>query len=246
MRRLTLEAQEFCDFQTLAADEYFGLMIPRSGTLELPSEHPPQISPRALVALIPEELRPDVRWYTVRQHRPSVGQVDVDMVLHGEGEVSGPAGRWASRAQRGDIVGFCECKGVYAPEDSVRTQLLIGDETSLPALAALLESDEPAPTRGRLDSQHVTVHIEVPSDDEIQQIHTDVPIQWHVRNEARPGSSLLRDLECADLPNTIDYAWVCAEALTVKLVRRHLVNARGVDKSKILFSGYWRLGEARL
>lgn len=245
MRRITLEAEDFCDFQPLAPDEYFGLMIPRAGVLELPREHPPQISPRALVELIPEDLRPDVRWYTVREHRPAAGQVDVDMVLHGEGETSGPAGRWASRARRGDVVGFCECKGVYAPEDSARTQLFIGDETSLPALAALLESEEPAPTRGPLDGQHVTVHIEVPHDDEIQQIHTDVPIQWHVRNEARPGSTLLRDLEDADLPSVIDYAWVCAEALTVKLVRRHLVNTRGVEKPKILFSGYWRLGEAR-
>lgn len=245
MRRITLEAEEFCDFQPLAPDEYFGLMIPRSGTLELPPQHPTDLSPRALVALIPEDLRPDVRWYTVRQHRPALGEVDVDMVLHGEGETSGPAGRWASRARRGDVVGFCECKGVYAPEDTVKTQLFVGDETSLPALAALLESEEPAPARGRLDSRHVTVHIEVPGEDEIQQIRTDVPVHWHVRNGARPGSAVVKELERAELPNPIDYAWICAEALTVKLTRRHLVNVRGVDKSKILFSGYWRLGEAR-
>jgi NADPH-dependent ferric siderophore reductase len=35
---------------------------------------------------------------------------------------------------------------------------------------------------------------------------------------------------------------VSGEAGVVKLVRRHLVRERDVDKRRICFTGYWRLG----
>lgn len=246
MRRITLEAEEFRTFDLLAADEYFGLMIPRGSGLHLPKSPPEHITPRALIALIPEEHRPEVRWYTVRAHRPEEGRIDVDMVLHGGAETSGPGGRWAARAEPGDTVGFCECKGNYAPEPQARRILLIGDETSLPAIGALLESPHPGPGAGRLGPVSTTVHVEVPDDGEIQDIASRVPIRWHIRGGRRPGEALLAGLKADQLAADTDYVWLCAEANAVKEARRYLVNSIGIEKSAILFSGYWRLGEARI
>ena len=55
---------------------------------------------------IPEERRPWMRTYSVRRHHPDRGELEIDFVLHGDGEHSGPASRWAARAQVGDVLGL--------------------------------------------------------------------------------------------------------------------------------------------
>jgi NADPH-dependent ferric siderophore reductase len=40
------------------------------------------------------------------------------------------------------------------------------------------------------------------------------------------------------------YAWIAGEAATVKTLRRMLVSAHGVDRKRVAFMGYWRLGQA--
>ena len=40
------------------------------------------------------------------------------------------------------------------------------------------------------------------------------------------------------------YAWMAGEAATVKTLRRMLVSERGVDRKRVAFMGYWRLGQA--
>ena len=46
---------------------------------------------------LPDERRNPIRTYTVRAVRRDAPEVDVDIVLHGDG---GPASRWAERAAR--------------------------------------------------------------------------------------------------------------------------------------------------
>ncbi|MER7156870.1 SIP domain-containing protein, partial [Streptomyces lydicus] len=36
------------------------------------------------------------------------------------------------------------------------------------------------------------------------------------------------------------FAWLAGEAGTVRTLRRHLVEERGIDKRRIDFTGYWR------
>ena len=40
------------------------------------------------------------------------------------------------------------------------------------------------------------------------------------------------------------YAWIAGEAATIKTLRRHLVSDCGVDRRRVAFMGYWRLGQA--
>ncbi|HEX8498591.1 MAG TPA: SIP domain-containing protein [Actinomycetales bacterium] len=42
------------------------------------------------------------------------------------------------------------------------------------------------------------------------------------------------------------YAWVAGEATVVRTLRRHLVGACGLDRSRVAFMGYWREGRADL
>lgn len=243
MRRVTLSAAQFTDYRLIRPDDFFGLLIPGPEGLDLPASGLTGPSPRATAALLPGQLRPEMRWYSVRCHRPEAAEIDVDVVLHGDDEVtSGPGSRWAAAAKHGDVVGFVEGNGLYNPPEDSRRQVFFADVTALPALASLLESEEPAPGRPALGAES-TANIEVEYESDIQPIDTATNVRWHVRAGSSPGVSIPRLLDGSPR-GAIGYAWVCAEASLVREARRFLISA-GMAKERIAFSGYWRLGEAR-
>ncbi|MCL1870624.1 MAG: siderophore-interacting protein [Promicromonosporaceae bacterium] len=95
---------------------------------------------------LPEERRNPLRTYTVRTVRQSMNEVDVDVVLHGD---TGPATRWANGARPGTPLVILGPDARYdgphgglgfAPPDGTRAVLLAGDETAVPAIAAICES----------------------------------------------------------------------------------------------------------
>src|SRR5690606_2445770 len=91
-RRITFTAPEFADFAVTGADEYFGLLIPHpTAGLVMPDAE--RYDTRAAVHKLPEHERPELRWYTVRAHRPALAEIDVDFVIH---EHTGPGTRWAA------------------------------------------------------------------------------------------------------------------------------------------------------
>ncbi|MCD1571537.1 siderophore-interacting protein [Agromyces mediolanus] len=231
-RRLTLTAAEFADYAPAGPDEYLGLLLPRDerAALVLPANDGTE-NIRAAVAAIPEEERPELRWYTLRDHRPEDREIDIDFVVHGD---EGPGTRFARRARAGSSLGVRECSALYAPPSEMRTRVLVGDESSLPAIARILETTDAGET-------HVFIEI---SDAAEKQDLPGGAVTWVEREGEPPGARLYRAVREAELPDAIDYAWVCGERLAVQELRRHLV-ARGVPKDRITFSGYWRLGEAR-
>ena len=88
----------------------------------------------------PPEAAPQAwRNYTVRRHRPGAGEIDVDVVLH---HPPGPACTWATHAPVGSDVGFAGPRVDFVPRQDVDWLLLCGDETALPAIAAILETPE--------------------------------------------------------------------------------------------------------
>ena len=103
VRRITLHAPEFGQFTPSGPDEYFALLFPARPGQDLVMPNADKVNVRTAVAQIPEPQRPEMRWYTVRALRPEVGEIDVDIVVHGD---SGPGSAWALRAAPGDRVGF--------------------------------------------------------------------------------------------------------------------------------------------
>lgn len=226
--RLTLSAPEFASYRPLGPDEYFGLYIPKPGVeLEMPPGE--RLNPRAELAKMPAETRPDLRWYTLRRLLPERSEVWVDIVRH----ESGPGGAFLSRVAVGDVVGFREGTGSYPGPGGL--QLLAGDETAVPAISAIAESLP--------NGEGITCVIELPSPDYAAPFAAPFQVQWVYRGDAAPGSALLERLSDGSHPR-FDYAWVCGEQNTAKEARRLLVS-RGTDKRQILFSGYWRLGHPR-
>ncbi|MBJ7478792.1 siderophore-interacting protein [Rhodococcus erythropolis] len=180
--------------------------------------------------------RPLARAYTVRRYDPRKRELEVDFVVHG----SGVATAWARGAGPGDrmhIAGPSVSQGL--PEDCEHL-LVVGDETALPAIARLLEG-LPADTRGQ-------VFVEIANSAHIQSVRElpGVSVTWLPREGAEPGTtSLLLDaVTAAEWCDARVFAWLAGEQATVRSLRRYLIRDRGIAKTDIDFTGYWKRGEA--
>ena len=194
--------------------------------------------------------------YTVREARATGAhpQVDIDFVIHlDEHGRGGPASTWASSAKVGDQITIIGPNARSEKYGGIEWQppveggqrpvqvLLAGDETAVPAIASVLES-LPEHYRGQ-------AVLEVPVAEDFQMIRTpaDVEITWLAR-DSRPHGQLLSDAVRTSEPTQTDnaafYAWIAGEAATVRDLRRYLVRERGVDRRRVTFMGYWRLGKA--
>ncbi|RST15666.1 siderophore-interacting protein [Streptomyces sp. WAC05374] len=189
---------------------------------------------------MPDDVRAVMRSYTVREQRRTgdgTTEVDIDFALHEDG---GPACRWAARASEGDRV--VVLGPTVADNTGVRFQLpgdadevlIWGDETALPAASSILES-LPAGTRAQ-------VWLEVPYAADRLELRTeaDATVTWLVREEGAPAA--VDAVRAAVLTGTAPYAWIAGESGSVKALRRHLVNERGIDRRRVTFVGYWRKG----
>ncbi|ASR34355.1 NADPH-dependent ferric siderophore reductase [Prauserella marina] len=238
LTRITFTGDDLAGFASAAPDQYVKVFFP------LPGEHRPQLPPpivddvgswyRTYLAM-PDDIRPPMRTYTIRAHRPEVPEIDIDFVLHAD---SGPASAWAERAEPGAEVALLGPHGLYSVPEGTGWQLLVGDESAIPAIGAILEA-LPENAKAR-----VFVEIADPADRQHFATAADVETQWVPRGDGGYGDAILAAVREAELPNGQPYAWVSGEANMVKLTRRHLVRERGVDKRVITFTGYWRVGKS--
>ncbi|MCO7218607.1 siderophore-interacting protein [Klenkia sp. PcliD-1-E] len=278
--RLTFTGPDLHLFGAGGDDQRFKLLIPDDGApvTELLSVAGPDWY--AAWCAMPDGARPHMRTYTVRALRPEVAEMDVDVVLHGirpDGTAApdaGPAALWAAAAQPGDPMvllgpdrpGSGRMWGVeWAPPTDADTLFLAGDETAVPAIAAVLESLVPGP--------RVVAVLEVPEvgDFLALRLPPGVDVRWLARGSRARGELLepavhtaLRELGIArDVPgadpgepveegilwevpetgaHTGCYAWLAGEAGMVKGLRRRLVRDLGVPRDAVAFMGYWKVG----
>lgn len=162
--------------------------------------------------------------------------------------------------------------GIDFHPGSARRLLLAGDETAAPAIAAILESlpagraarafvevpeaDDrlpltlapgadltwlprdgagvgsrlvPAVTAWATSSAHVLQAAAAPVPQHLADVDVDHELLWESPDEP---------------PDDAFYAWLAGEAGMIKDLRRLLVRGHGVDRSRVAFMGYWRLGRA--
>jgi NADPH-dependent ferric siderophore reductase len=171
---------------------------------------------------------------------------------------------------RSELYGGIEWQPPVAGERRPVQVLLAGDETAVPAIASVLES-LPEQYRGRAilevpvaeDFQMVRTAADVeitwlardkrphgellskavresqagsapsgtngPDTRPVHEVDIDSEILWEVPEPTQTG----------DAPF---YAWIAGEAAVVRDLRRHLVRELGVDRRRVAFMGYWRLG----
>jgi len=238
MRRVTCAAEGLRSFVPCGPDEYVGLLMPPVGrALVMPDPEP--VNVRASVAAIADADRPALRWYTIRDHDPVLGHVDIDIMTHGD---SGPGSAWTCRARRGDPVGIRASGALYRGLEVRGRQVLVADETAVPSVAAILDA-----WGGADDArdQGVEVHVEV-ADPAVLESYDLGDVTVHHRT-GRPGSALVPGLDraLAARGGSIGYAWACGEAGLVAGARRTLLR-HGVERRSIFYCGYWKLGRPRV
>ena len=233
MARVTFGGDRLTDFVDDGPDQRLKLFLPAPGRArpDVPRGDDWYQTWRSM----DPDTRPVMRTYTVRESRPHAGELDIDFVLHGD---SGPASAWAGRARPGDRVAVFGAYAEHDPAPDADWRLIIGDETALPAIAAIIDG-LPAGTPARVFAE---VH------DIGERRHLtfapEVDVTWVSRAGAPAGETtvLLDAVRGADLPDGTPYAWVAGESATVRDLRRHLVGDRGIPKESVTFMGYWRRG----
>lgn len=244
--RVTFGGESLADFRSGGCDQSLSLFLPPSHQEHTVLPSTDEDTWFAAWRAMPDEERPVMRSYTVREQRRTpagADEVDIDFVLHGD---ASPASYWAGRAVTGRRIlaigpAVAENKSVrFRPPAATDALLMYADETALPAAAAILDR-LPAGMR-------VAAWFEVPHADDRLALATraDADITWIVR-EGGAGKErterVLEVLRAAELPSAeAPYVWLAGEAGMVRAVRRHVVQERSIDRRAVRFTGYWRLG----
>lgn len=184
-------------------------------------------------AELPREHWPVLRTYTVRAFDPAARELTIDFVHHGDVGLAGP---WAAAARPGDPLLLLGPGGAYAPDPTADWHLMVGDESALPAIGAALErvpAGVPAVALVEVDS---------PADEQDLTSPGRADVRWLHRDPARP-EQLVEALADLTFPAGRVHAFVHGEAGTVRALRRHLLDERGVPRDDLSVSGYWRRGD---
>jgi NADPH-dependent ferric siderophore reductase len=169
------------------------------------------------------------RRYTIRYARPDTGELDLDVLLHG----AGPGSEWGATAAHGDLVEFQGPRGKLELRPAAH-HLLVGDESAIPAIAAICEALGP-------DEQALAL-IEIRDDADRVPIPADV--RWIARGAEPPGTAQLLSDVLADIAVPRDaHAYLLGETRAMVALRT-LLEARGVEHDAIFVKGYWNLGRA--
>ncbi len=182
--------------------------------------------------LLPDGSRPTIRTLTPRRVDAGALELDVEIVVHGNGAAS----EWVTAAGPGSPVAVSGPGRGYTIEASAPRFVLAGDETAIPAIGQLLEQ---LPQETPVD-----VHLEVSRPDARLALpeHPRATVSWYdLPAGAPPGDTIVDAMRNA----TIDAdarVWAAGEAAAVQRIRRNLFAERGMARSQAVVRGYWKHG----
>ena len=203
-------------------------------TLHAPTVDPPRPAQDIELVLGDETGRKVKRRYTIRQFRDGSREIDVDALLHGHG---GPGAQWAATASAGDHVQFFGPRGKLELRDA-DWHLFVGDESAVPAFAALIEA---LPV-----TQRAVALVEVgDASDEIgvERAHGELAVRWLHRGDVPPGTPdlLAGAIDELQTPSGTGRAYLLGESRAVVSLRSHL-RAHGIGVAQTYLKGYWNVG----
>lgn len=206
-------------------DTYVNVAIPPAG-----APYDAVFAPADVRETHEQEHWPARRRYTVRSWDGA--RLALDVVVHGAAGVGGP---WAASAAPGDVLVLEGPGGGYRPDPDADWHLLVGDESALPAIAASLEAI-PAGRRAvvRLVCDGPEHEVDLPCPGELDLV-------WLHRSGTPADADLLpHAVEALAFPDGRVHAFVHGEADEIRAIRRHLLTERGLRRSDMSCSPYWR------
>ncbi|MFB8774606.1 siderophore-interacting protein [Streptomyces broussonetiae] len=242
MQRVTVTGPDLTRFPWLGYDHWFRLFLrlPHQSALRLPEFEGTRWWQPYLA--IPEDERPHCANYTVADFRSEAAEMDIDFVVHHgpAGEPEGGAAIWACRARPGDALAVLDQGLLFDRPSDASEVIVVADESGLPATTGILRS-LPRDTVGRLIQE-----VPAAADRRPLDAPAGVTVTWVVRDTTStvPGTAALAELRRHTTVDPAGYAYVVGESALAAEGRRHL-NAAGLPKDRITFSGYWRHQSAR-
>lgn len=247
LRRITLASPEFRSLELTGPDEFFGLLMPKDGHAFEPVDTAGR-NIRAAVAEIDEDVRPELRWYTIRHLRQNAGEIDVDVVMHDDHP--GPGASWIAATLPGATAGVWLCNAIWIRHAD--RPLFVADPSAVPALRTILEftADHHPDDLARYQ---LVVVARTPDD-----LESGLVEEWseHVASlqviyaspgmEAEAVAAHLRDPAATGPPATpVEYVWASGEVGMTKTVRGIAVNEWGLDSAFVDWVAYWIEGRPR-
>jgi NADPH-dependent ferric siderophore reductase len=229
MARITLGG-DLAGFNSASYDDHVKVFFP------LPGRNAPTLPEPGPDGKPPEGVeRSPGRDYTPRHYDAAKDELIIEFALHD----AGPATTWAEHAKPGEQLAVGGPRGSFVVPDDFDWYLFIGDETALPAIGRRLEELR-AGTRAI-----VVAAITGPEERQTFKSRANVETIWVERplSRAEDPAPLLDAVRALTLPKNGDgYAWAAGESQTAKLLRRHLLDERGLDKAFVKAAGYWKRG----
>lgn len=223
MKRIVVKSDELRGFTSLGFDDHVKLIFPSAdGQLNLAPPGAEGTSERIM------------RDFTPRRFDATAGELVIDFVIHEDG----PATTWAVNAQVGSVLGVGGPRGSsIISTEGIGLHLLIGDETALPAIARRLK-ELPANTSALVVAE-VESGFELPLSS-----RANLQVLWVPRTGSDPGAGELLTTALDGLPIMKEgcFAWAATETQAVRVIRGHLIEARGFDKRWVKAAGYWQRG----
>ncbi|MCW2804824.1 MAG: hypothetical protein QOF52_2964 [Propionibacteriaceae bacterium] len=219
------------------------------------------------------EQRPPMRTYTARSVRQDLRQVDIDFACHGANGPASRFALTAVAGDRLIMVGPDRDvpqsveQGITWRPGAATEVMLAGDETAVPAICSILES-LPAGVAG-----HAFLEVVDRADIQPITTASGVVVRWLPRHRQPIGSRLAEavyDWSGSRASQSVDtlhpstqlpegsllweeadagssdgpYVWLAGEAGAINGLRRHLASDVALDKIRMSFMGYWKMGRA--
>ena len=228
LRRVVLGGDGFAQYQDNEFSDRYVKFLFANEQLEPPYDLD------AIRATQPE-LLPKRRTYTVRQADHEAQQLTVDFVVHGDEGVAGP---WARQALPGERAVITGAGGKYAPRSDADWHLFVGDLAALPAISQSLERlDEHARCQIVLHApKDIELDLALPRDAVVVQVDGEAA------GDEAESSPLLEAVASLDWFPGEPQCFVHGERGSMKLLRRHLLTERGVQRELLSLSAYWAKG----
>jgi NADPH-dependent ferric siderophore reductase len=180
-------------------------------------------------------FRDFLRTYSVWDHDPRAGTIDLCVLNHGDG----PGTRWSRQVTAGDEVSFSGPEGKFATRPAAY-HVFVGEETAQVAFGAML----------RALPVQASVHgvIEVGEEADRLPLAHGGAFSWLARHgaSAERSATLINALRSLDLPSEPGHAYIAGEAKTCAAARRHLIDDRGWPARSISAKPFWTPGKRGL
>ncbi len=224
VRRVTLGGCGLARFPVAGGDAFAYLLLPPAGrsdlTIGLGFDW-------GQVRSMPKDERPRGAYYSVREHRPELLEIDLEIVDHDGGIASG----WASTAAPGDKAALWGPRVLFAPPADAAWTLLVADDTGVPAMLAILE---------HLPADHPVIAVaEVAAAAEVRAVPTrsSVDLRWTCRDAGERAIDVVRGLRPPAGPG---YAWGGGEHAWIGALEELVGEVHGIDAEHRSLTSYWR------